>query len=118
MNGAMSSPSKEQASRFLRSVDQEHSFLFYQDVGEYTGASAKNLEEFLSRLQTIGVRSIQFHAGRGDFENWIVMLGDDWLSRQLKEAKRGLIGEELRKRLVETVRTRNDFLKSRLTNTS
>ena len=115
----MSSPSREQASRLLRSVDQEHSFLFYYDVDEYTGASAKNLEEFLSRLQTIGARSIQFHAGRGDFGNWIAMLGDNRLARQLKEAaKNGLMGEELRKRLVETVRIRYDFLKSRLTNSS
>ena len=114
----MSSPSREQASRLLRSVDQEHSFLFYYDVDEYTGASAKNLEEFLSRLQTIGARSIQFHAGKGDFENWIVMLGDGWLAGQLKEAKSRLIGEELRRRLVETVKMRYDFLKSRLTNSS
>src|SRR5437016_2236564 len=114
----MSSPSREQASRFLRSVDQEHSFLFYNDLDDYTGASAKNLEEFLSRLQTIGASSIQFHALRGDFEKWIPMLGDDWLARQLKEEKSGLRGEELRRRLVETVKMRYDFLNNKLANIS
>src|SRR6267143_2840984 len=113
----MSSPSREQASRILRSVDQEHSFLFYHDVDDYTGTSASSLEEFLSRLQTIGARSMQFHSGRGDFENWIVMLGDDWLASQLKKARTGLSGEELRRQLVDTVKMRYDFLQSRLTDT-
>ena len=41
--------------------------------------------------------------------------GDDRLAHQLKEAKRGLKGEELRKRLVETVKMRYDFLNNKLT---
>jgi len=114
----MSSPSGQQASHLLRQLDQEHSFLFYNDIDDYTGVSAKSLEEFLDRLQTIGMRSIQFHAGRGDFENWVHMLGDNWLAQQLKkEARSGMMGEELRTRLVETVKTRCEILKSRLAET-
>ncbi len=80
-------------------------------MGAPTGAAARNLSDFLGLLNTIDIASIQFHLGRGDFENWIKMLGDNTLAKQvsgLKENK--LRGEELRLRLVDTVKTRLETL--------
>jgi uncharacterized protein DUF5752 len=104
---------KETAS-VLRDVPPENAFYFYRSLGAPTGAAARNLSDFVGVLSSIDIASIQFHIGRRDFENWLKMLGDDTLARQitgLKEKK--LSGEQLRIRLVDTVKTRIDQLQKR-----
>ena len=100
------------ASNILRSVPPQNAFFFYRAIGAPTGAAARNLSDFLGVINTIDVASLQFHIGRGDFESWIKMLGDNTLAKQVANLKeKRLRGEELRLQLAETVRDRLDSLK-------
>jgi len=98
---------KNVASNILRSVPPQNAFYFYRAIGAPTGAAARNLPDFLGILNSIDLASLQFHLGRGDFENWLKMLGDDTLAKQIAALKdRKLRGEDLRMQLVDTVKTR------------
>lgn len=102
---------EDSATSILRSVPSQNAFFFYRSIGSPTGAAAHSLSEFLGLLGSIEESSIKFHLGRGDFENWIKMLGDQNLARQvsaLKEKK--LRSEQLRLRLIDTVKSRLDQL--------
>ena len=102
---------KNVASNILRNVPPHNAFFFYRAIGAPTGAAARNLPDFLGILNTIDLTSLQFHLGRGDFENWVKMLGDDTLAKQIAGLKeRKLRGEELRSQLVGTVKARLDNL--------
>jgi len=102
---------KNVASNILRSVPPQNAFYFYRAIGAPTGAAARNLPDFLGILNSIDLASLQFHLGRGDFENWLKMLGDDTLAKQIAALKdRKLRGEDLRMQLVDTVKTRLDSL--------
>jgi hypothetical protein len=106
---------KETAS-VLRDVAPQNAFYFYRSIGAPTGAAARNLSDFVGVLSSIDIASIQFHTSRGDFENWLRMLGDDSLAQQitgLKEKK--LSGEQLRMRLVDVVKTRINLIQKRTT---
>jgi predicted RNA-binding Zn-ribbon protein involved in translation (DUF1610 family) len=80
-------------------------FYFYEDFDKPINQTAHNLQEFLEKLKTVPVASIEFHQKRGDFSNWIRdTLKDVQLAGAIeKVAERG---EELRKRLIETVAER------------
>ena len=102
---------KNVASNILRSVPPQNAFYFYRAIGTPTGAAARNLPDFLGILNSIDLTSLQFHLGRGDFENWLKMLGDDTLAKQIAALKdRKLRGEDLRMQLVDTVKARLDSL--------
>jgi hypothetical protein len=95
----------------LRSVPPQNAFYFYRALGAPTGAAARNLTDFLGVINTIDITSLQFHLGRGDFENWIRMLGDNTLAKQLAGLKeKKLRGEDLRLELVDTVKARLNTL--------
>jgi uncharacterized protein DUF5752 len=99
------------ASNVLRSVPPQNAFYFYRAIGAPTGAAARNLPDFLGVLNTIDLTSLQFHLGRGDFENWVKMLGDNTLAKQLAGLKeKKLRGEDLRLQLVDIVKARIDTL--------
>src|SRR2546421_5315438 len=94
---------KETAS-LLRDVPPQNAFYFYRSIGAPTGAAARNLSDFVGVLSSIYIASIQFHTGRGGFENVRKLLGEVLLSRAitgLNENK--LSGGQLRKRVVEVV---------------
>jgi len=94
-------------ANILRSVPPQNAFYFYRAMGAPTGAAARNLPDFLGILNTIDITSLQFHLGRGDFENWVKMLGDNTLAKQLAGLKeKKLRGEDLRLQLVDTVKAR------------
>jgi hypothetical protein len=98
---------KNVASNILRSVPPQNAFYFYRAIGAPTGAAARSLPDFLGVINSIDVASLQFHLGRGDFENWLKMLGDDTLAKQIAALKdRKLRGEDLRMQLVDTVKAR------------
>lgn len=102
---------KNVASNILRSVPPQNAFFFYRAIGAPTGAAARNLPDFLGILNTIDLTSLQFHLGRGDFENWLKMLGDETLAKRIAALKeRKLRGEDLRVQLVDTVKIRLDSL--------
>ncbi|TMI35803.1 hypothetical protein E6H25_04535 [Candidatus Bathyarchaeota archaeon] len=98
---------KNAASNLLRSVPPQNAFYFYRAMGAPTGAAARNLPDFLGIINTIDITSLQFHLGRGDFENWVKMLGDNTLAKQLAGLKeKQLRGEQLRSELVDAVKAR------------
>jgi len=58
----------ESASWILEAVPIDKAFLFFKDVGEYTGKLASSLEDFLAKMNVIPLRSLEFHLGRPDFQ--------------------------------------------------
>jgi len=104
--------SKDMAMKVLSPILPQSAFYFYTDVGAPTGKAAASLEEFCNQLKTIGVTSIEFHMGRGDFENWVKnVLGDMELAARLERIKiLSLSGEELRTKVYDEVKTRYDAL--------
>jgi len=104
--------SKDMAMKALSPILPQSAFYFYTDVGAPTGKAAASLEEFCNQLKTIGVTSIEFHMGRGDFENWVKnVLGDMELAARLERIKiLSLSGEELRTKVYDEVKTRYDAL--------
>ena len=104
--------SKDMAMKVLSPILPQSAFYFYTDVGAPTGKAAASLEEFCNQLKTIGVTSIEFHMGRGDFENWVKnVLGDMELAARLERIKiLSLSGEELRTKVCHEVKARYDAL--------
>jgi uncharacterized protein DUF5752 len=98
---------REEPTNILRSVPPENAFYFYKSIGTPTGTAARSLTEFLGVLRTAENASLQFHLGRGDFEKWVRMLGDDTLAKQIAGLREKRLREEqLREQLVDSVRTR------------
>lgn len=98
---------KEVANSILRSVSEENAFNFYKSINTPIGIKARSLVEFLDLLKSVEPSSLEFHTARGDFENWIKMLGDGTLARQIGSLKnKGLPDKELRKRLTLLIRLR------------
>jgi len=99
------------ASEFLRTVPPEQSFLFFEDIGKYTGRLAANLDDFCEIIKTIDIKSLTFHFRRGDFERWIKeTIQDVQLARKFKRIKRSNSGGELRKKILRVVKRRIDEL--------
>ena len=99
------------AKQILAYVPAEKSFHFYADIGKPLNVYAASLGDFCDKIQKIEIASIEFHLYRGDFEAWFTGLGDVELARKtalIKERK--MSGEELRKKLYETVKSRCEEL--------
>ncbi len=102
---------KTGASEILRTVPPDQSFLFFEDIGKYTGRLAANLNDFCEIIKAVDAKSLTFHFRRGDYERWIKeTLHDVQLARRLKRIKRSNSGEELRKKILHAVRRRLDEL--------
>ena len=100
------------ASEILRTVPPDQSFLFFEDIGKYTGRLAANLADFCENMKTIDIKSVTFHFERGDYERWIKeILHDAELARKLKRIKKSSSGEELRNKILQAVRKRLDELR-------
>jgi hypothetical protein len=94
-------------NNILRTVPDENGFYFYQAVDSPLGLKANNLDQFAEELQTVDPRSIRFHLSRQDFENWVGMLGDSILARQISTLRtKKLSDQELKAQLVSLVRQR------------
>jgi len=105
------SVSRVGASEILRTVPPDQSFLFFEDIGKYTGRLAANMNDFCEIIKTIDIKSLVFHFGRGDYERWIrESLHDAQLAGRLKRIKKSYSGEELRNKMLHTVRKRLDEL--------
>lgn len=86
----------------LTPLPDESAFQFYLDVGRPLAVSARSIKEFYDVVNTVDADSLEFHLGRGDFENWVkTAIGDGLLARELEALRReGLKGEVLRKQLL------------------
>jgi hypothetical protein len=103
---------KEVANEILRKVSEEEGFNFYQSIDTPVGMKARSLVEFLDLLKDVEPASLEFHTARGDFGNWIRMLGDETLAKQVESLKnKALPVEELRKRLMLLTRLRVGLLR-------
>ncbi|RLI45443.1 hypothetical protein DRO69_05310 [Candidatus Bathyarchaeota archaeon] len=103
---------RKQASHILRSVPPEKAFHFYRDIGQYLQVFANSLKDFCGKIQTIDIKSVEFHMPRGDFERWFDSLGDAELGKKISHIRSmGLSGEDLRKTVYETVKSRLEELK-------
>ncbi len=103
----------KQASQILRSLPREEAFHFYRDVNQYLGTYATNLSEFCDKIHVVEAKSIEFHLSRKDFELWFLGLGDFELAKKMSIiGKSGLLGEDLRKRVYEVVKSRCKELES------
>jgi hypothetical protein len=98
---------KNLASCILSSVPIEKAFYFYYDINQYSGVHADSLTDFIDKIENLDLKSIEFHLSRKDFENWIRSLGDLELSKKLELLRMAqLSGENLRKQVYETVKSR------------
>jgi Family of unknown function (DUF5752) len=99
--------STRSVSDVLRTVPNENAFYFYHGEGSPSGVKASSLPEFLTRIESADKDSIYFHSQRHDFENWVRMLGDPTLAKQMQTlSSQNLTPDELKSRLVRIVRMR------------
>jgi hypothetical protein len=69
---------------FLRTVDSNEAFHFYEGMDKPTGRSARNLTDFLNEVKSVKTESLLFHLERKDFENWVNrILGDKTLANRI-----------------------------------
>lgn len=102
---------KNIAQNILASCSLEKSFHFYTDIDAYSGIYATGLKDFVDKIQTIDLKSVEFHVPRKDFGNWVRSLGDVELSKRLGLLRSAnLSGENLRSTLVQSVKSRYEEL--------
>jgi predicted transcriptional regulator len=98
---------KEKAEAILSYAPHDKAFHFYADVGNPLSIHAHNLRDFAIKIEKAPVESVQFHMNRGDFEAWILGLGDEDLSKKVAALKeKNVVGEDLRSQLHELVEQR------------
>ncbi len=80
-------------------------FKFSKGIDQPTGDMVWSLEALNEVLVNVDIKSIEYHVENGDLANWAESsLGDEMLSEKLVNlGHRHLHGEELRKRLLETI---------------
>ena len=102
---------KNLAQNILRSLSLEEAFHFCTDIDQYSGVYADSLSDFVDKIQTVDLKSVVFHFPRKDFDLWILSLGDIELSKKLEMMRmQQLSGENLRKELYETTKSRCEAL--------
>lgn len=79
-------------------------FHFYKDVNQPLGVCVNSLSDFVEKIKTIDILSIEFHLERGDFETWAHYLGNPKLEKRLRIVKTlNYKGEYLREKLVNII---------------
>ncbi|TET20759.1 ArsR family transcriptional regulator [Candidatus Bathyarchaeota archaeon] len=102
---------KEKALHILRELPKEEAFHFYTGTDQYVGVYANSLNDFCDKIQTVNMKSIEFHAPRRDLELWLDSLGDLELAKIMGIVRRAsLSGENLRKKVYESVKSRCEEL--------
>jgi hypothetical protein len=109
---------KATISGILKTVPSHEGFHFFKAPGDSTGKVATNLTDFVEKLRTIDIRSVNFHFPRQDFEKWLRdIIGDSELSRKISRIKKETHGEQLRNEIIQIVKGRVDELKEMQTKT-
>jgi hypothetical protein len=95
-------------SRDMKLVPREKAFYFFTSIGNYTGANASSLKEFMEKVNEVNVKSLEFHMYRGDFEKWVSeVLQDAELAMDIRRLQKlNLVGEPLRNQLSLTASRR------------
>jgi len=109
---------KDTVTKILRTVSESEGFHFYSAIGKPTGESAVSLADFVEKLASVEVQSVNFHYPRKDFEKWIrEVFGDVELAVRLSRIGRihmGIQGEALRSEITRTAKVRLNELKAAL----
>jgi NDP-sugar pyrophosphorylase family protein len=84
----------------------EKAFYFCTGAGQYTGMLATTIEGFIEALEKVPIESIDFHAGRRDFERWTRdVLRSNELADSVEDLRRtAMTGEELRSDLIRVAK--------------
>jgi hypothetical protein len=110
MSGAQRTKS-EKAAAILREVQPNEAFYFYRGMNSPLNISARSLQDFLEKVNTVDAESLRFHMQRQDFEKWVSMLGDGDLAGKIGVIRKSnLQGEQLRSRLNSAGKGRLDQL--------
>jgi len=105
-------------SKILRVVPSNEGFHFFKAPGDSTGKTATSLTDFVEKLRTVDIRSVNFHFPRQDFEKWIRdAIGDAELSRRIGKTRKETHGESLRNEIIQMVKKRLEELKEIQTKT-
>jgi len=95
------------ATKILRILSPQEYFLFFTDIGQYTGEFAQSLEDFYGKISRVPLKSLDFHFRRGDFEKWIrKTLGDAYLADRINRINKSIQMEKLRTILKRIVKRR------------
>lgn len=96
------------ALKALGQVPEGTEFHFYTGIDQYTGLSAKTLKDFSELLKEVDVGALEFHASRGDFENWIKSVFDDTkLANEFTRIRKSKLGgESLRNEILDATEAR------------
>lgn len=88
-------------SRTLRRLPREKGFYFFTSIGNYTGEHAASLEEFVTKIKDVDVKSLEFHLYRGDLEKWVAdVLEDPPLAQAIRSLQNFKpVGDSLRDQL-------------------
>jgi hypothetical protein len=98
---------KERAKEILAQTSREKAFHFYVAMDKPVNLIAYGLKDFSEKIQTVAQASLEFHLGREDFQKWFTSLGDAELAKKMSLLKQtGIVGEQLREKLRETVESR------------
>ena len=102
--------------RILRELSKNEAFYFFTSIGNYTGECATSLEDFIKKIKTVGVKSIEFHLYREDFEKWVAeTLEDKELAQEIENLRKQNTTEEfLREKLSAIVSKRYEQLRRML----
>jgi alpha-amylase len=108
------------AKRVLRQLPVERGFTFFQEFARPSQQTVYSLDEFRSTLKTVDLKSIQLHVEQGDFERWIRQaVGDDKLAGKIANLSgRRLLGEKLRRRILDVVERRMSKLQETVAQSS
>ena len=105
-------PNKAPVKNILRNLTSHEAFHFYIGIGKPTNKTATSLMDFVEKVRTVDVHSVEFHFQRQDFEKWLKdTVGDDQLSRRIGGIERKISGEALRNEIVKIVKGRVDETK-------
>ena len=100
----------------LATATANEPFLFYVDEGEenFTGVTAWSLRGIAKAIEKAGLKSVEFHFARGDFEVWAEKsLRDKELSRCLKQLRSTKCkGRRLKEAIVKIVNERLEDLEN------
>jgi len=102
--------------RILRELSKNEAFYFFTSIGNYTGECATSLEDFIKKIKTVSVKSIEFHLYREDFEKWVAeTLEDRDLVQEIENLRKQNTTEEfLREKLSVIVSKRYEQLRRML----
>jgi alpha-amylase len=100
----------------LATVTANEPFLFYVGEGEenFTGVRAWSLKGIVRAIEKAGLKSVEFHFARGDFDAWAEKsLRDKKLSERLRTAKLAKHkGRRLKEAIIEIVKERLEELRN------